>query len=199
MRRMGRMRPMRQMGLIGPVRPIRPMIPIPNLAPNDDQGYTLLELLAYVAILAVFLNITAGLYLSTNRLMARSDLAIDRARGVAEIETAFRDAVASASAVADAVGPLHASESLLVLRRASTTEEWIVLGAVTGPDRFSVATYKLVNGAPELASLKTYSQPLLRSQFTVDSAIVTLTIGIESRGTTNTVSPENTFLAALHP
>ena len=165
------------------------------------HGYTLLELLAYVAILAVFLNITAGLYLSTNRLMVRSDLAIDRASGIAEIETAFREAVASASTIADAVGPLRSDESLLILRRASITEEWIALGAITSPNRFSVATYALVNGAPEMTSLKTFSQPILRSKFIADasSPLLRLAIGIESKGTTNTVSPENTFMAALHP
>ncbi len=170
------------------------------MLPNN-HGYTLLELLAYVAILAVFLNITAGLYLSTNRLMARSDLAIDRASGIAEIETAFREAVASANAVADAAGPLRPGESLLVLRRASAAEEWIALGAVTSPERFSVATYAVVNGTPEMISLKTFSQPVLRSQFTVDasSPLVRLSVGIESKGTTNTVSPENTFVAALRP
>ncbi len=66
---------------------------------KDTAGFTLLELLAYMFVLAIILNVTAKTAISGRRIHALGDLAMARMDSLRDVESDFRKAAAQSNRV----------------------------------------------------------------------------------------------------
>jgi len=78
-------------------------------------GFTILELLIVIALLAPLGMLSGRLYVSTSRLHEAQMQSLDRLLMVQEIEREFREAVRGATGVLDSIGPFVRGESVLIL------------------------------------------------------------------------------------
>ena len=78
-------------------------------------GMTLLECMCSVAVLAVLVSVLSQTFISTSRLSAASNRALDRVGQAAEIRDAFTAAVREAGRVADGVLEFKTGGDCLVL------------------------------------------------------------------------------------
>jgi hypothetical protein len=162
------------------------------------RGYTLLEMLGYVALFAVLVNLSMSFFIRSGRLSERSHLVLERMERVSELEAGFREITDGARGVVAAAGPLHSDERRLVLRSGESKDEYRVMGELSKPGMLSVATVRLDGAKTEILKLITLSQPLKswRFDYGADQAFVTLTAEIDTTGTINSVPSVNTFSAA---
>ncbi|MEK7793750.1 MAG: hypothetical protein AAB353_04430 [Candidatus Hydrogenedentota bacterium] len=160
------------------------------------RGYALLEMLGYIALFAVLVNLSMSFFIRAGRLSERSHLVLDRMDRVRDIETAFREITDGARGIAAAAGSLHSDEHRLVLR--DEDDVYRVMGELSKPGMLSVATVRLKGDETEILKLTTLSQPLKswRFDYGADRACVTLTAEIDTAGTVNSLPSVNTFTAA---
>jgi type II secretory pathway pseudopilin PulG len=137
---------------------------------NKRSGYSLLEMLGYIAVLGIGINLCGGLLITGSRVNTLMTETLDRMEGIAEIESAFRASAGRASEVVDGTGAFKTSENTLVLRvpGADGAARYIVLGPVLDPDRLSRIELVEKNGALENVWTKTYRQPVAYLRFDIE-------------------------------
>lgn len=149
------------------------------------NGYSLLEMLGYVAILAVGVNLCASLFTTSMRLSALGSEGLERVQGIADIEQAFRDTVQSAHAIVPQYASYRSGPDQMVLRAGSVegVPRYIVLGALRDPNHLSKMEIIDRPGKPEAASFVTYALPLesihFEAQPTLRGAGLAFTIKLE--------------------
>ena len=84
---------------------------------GDASGFVLLEAIGYLFILAILVNVSLSLTLTTKRLADAGELAFDRIRTIEEIGQRFTSAVRASDSVMAEVDALHSDESHLLLAR----------------------------------------------------------------------------------
>ena len=133
-------------------------------------GYSLLETLVYVAVLGIVLNIFASIFASNTRLSAVNTLALNRLRGIDEVQRVFRDAVREASGVAVGIGDYRSGEEQLVLRVPQEEgTRYIVLGALREDGRLCRLDVIERDGKLEAGYMATYPQVLSELRFVYDA------------------------------
>lgn len=119
-------------------------------------GMALLEVLAYVVILGMVLNVAGQALITCTRLSAFGAAAPDRLVNAAEVEDAFRTAVRNACAVAPAVGDYRSGPETLVLEApAAEGRRFQVLGCIGRPDRVTLLELVERDGRLEAESART--------------------------------------------
>ncbi len=83
---------------------------------HHAAGMSLLEILAYIAILTVIVNLAAGVFVSSTRLSALSTVALANLDTLEDIRRDFTDTVRASSGVCEQIGSYHSGDGQLVLR-----------------------------------------------------------------------------------
>jgi hypothetical protein len=90
---------------------------------HGERGMSLLEMLGYVAVLAVLFNVAAGAFLACSRLSAKGTTALDRSEAVEEIRAEFTEAVRGGSRIVPGVCSFRTGPEQVVLEMPSNHEE----------------------------------------------------------------------------
>lgn len=137
---------------------------------QSPSGYSLLELLVYVAVFAVAVNIFVSLLGTGSQLSALNTLSMSRMEGVREVQEEFTEYTRRASAVVSEVGEYKTGADCLVLKMPQVQEggfDYAVLGVLREANRFAVIGLADKEGVMEVVYMKTLRQPLETLQFDV--------------------------------
>jgi type II secretory pathway pseudopilin PulG len=148
-------------------------------------GYSLLEMLVYIAVLAVGINLFVSALSTGSRLAATTTLQLGRIEGIRDVQDSFTGYVRRAAAVVPRASSFETGEDLVVLRMPPDQPEgfdYLVLGAVRGPERFTVLGLTEKDGAWSEVYGKTLRQPLGQQQYAVDDSgirpLITVTLQV---------------------
>jgi len=127
----------------------------------------LIEMLAYVAILAVGVNLCGSLFVTGSRLSALNTLVLDRLNGMAEIEREFTQAVRESYGVVPGVGNYTSNDVHVVLETETTKGQrrYVVLGPLHDEEHLSKLVLLERDGVLEPEAMTTYRLPLVRMDF----------------------------------
>lgn len=171
---------------------------------RDDSGYSLLELLAYLFILAIIINVSLSLMLMTKRLTDVGELAFERIRIVEEIGREFRSAIEVSDAVVAEADGLHSNGSRLLLSNSGTNgSRHTVIQTTKRGDYLLIEEYAVSKGETRLENLKSIPLPGVEVRFeysTPDPEAarwIRLVVDIDNEGTPNTIPAVNVFVASL--
>ena len=142
----------------------------PVLKTTRRGGYTLLEMLVYVVVFGMGLNLFVSALGTGSRLTALTTLQLSRIEGVREIQNLYVSQVRCAESVVPRVGNFETGDNLVVLRMPPTDIEgvdYVVLGAARDANHFSIVRVTDTNGSLSAAMGKTLRQPLGQLRFTV--------------------------------
>jgi hypothetical protein len=150
-----------------------------------QAGYSLLETLVYVAILAVGVNLFVTALGTGSRLAATTTLQLGRIEGIREIQDTFVGYVRRAAAVTPGVSGFETGEDMVVLKMPPGQPEgfeYLIVGAVRAPESFSVLGLREVEGGWQEVYMKTLRQPLGQQRYAVAETgtrpLVTLTLQV---------------------
>ena len=104
-----------------------------------NEGYTLLEMIAYIGLMAVVINLAAGAFLNQHRLNIAGVEALDRVREMDRLSGDVRGLIRQAEAVLPEGAGWTTSEEALVLALPPQGEDGdriAVLGLLGPEDRF---------------------------------------------------------------
>ena len=139
---------------------------------RPNGGFTLLEMLVYVAIFGLTLNILASLLMTGARLSATAALSLDRLAGVRDVQEAFTTYTRRAAGVAASVEATRPARTPVLAMPPGWGYDYAVLGKLgeDGGDHFGVL--RLRNGDSRLESdfLQFRAQPLAHLRFEVDES-----------------------------
>lgn len=151
-------------------------------------GYTLLEMLAYVAILGVVLNISAQVLLTCVRL---SNFGVQMADGIEQaqgVEDAFREAVREGLAVVPGAGAYATGADTVVLEAPGVEgRRFVVIGRLGQVEQVVVLRIVERNGTLEPEGMKAYPLKDAEVKFAYDAAdpalarLVTMTVTPKGR------------------
>jgi type II secretory pathway component PulJ len=159
-------------------------------ASRAKLGYTLIELLAYLSLFAVAINMAGALFVSATRLHMLGDDAIARMQAVDEIAAAFTDAVHESLGIVESADGYVTSSDTLVLQLPDARVA--VLGRLRGDDRFVMLKFRSgQRGTPTF--LETCSYPLTSLAF--DQVAGAIRMRVQMRHNTRRESGEHTVLA----
>jgi len=136
----------------------------------NRAGYSLLELLVYVAVFAVGVNIFVSLLSNGSQLSALTTLSMARMEGVREVQEEFTEFTRRATEVVSEVGEYKTGPDRLVLKMPSEPGaeiDYAVLGILQQANHFAVMGLAGKEGALEVTYLKTLHQPLETIAFEV--------------------------------
>ena len=136
-----------------------------------QHGYSLLELLVYVAVFAIGVNLFVSLLGTGSRLSAMNTLTMARMEGVREVEEEFMEYTRRAASVVAEAGDFKTGPDRLVLKMPPGQEDgfdYAVLGVLREANRFAVMGLAEKEGGLEVVYMKTLRQPLEILAFDVD-------------------------------
>ena len=136
-----------------------------------NRGYLLLEVLVYVGIVGVGINLCAGLFISGARLSAVNTLALDRMNALNEIHREFGQAVRGAVAVVPECGPYKTGPGQVVLAYPPLDGQrrYVVLGTVQDAEHLSKQDLVERDGVLEMHRQSTYGLALEDISFSYDT------------------------------
>ena len=140
-----------------------------------ECGMTLLEMLAYVAVLGILLNIAAGALMMCSRLSVKGTTAVDRANAIEEVRTEFTETVRAASAVRAGVCDYRTGPDQVVLEMPPGPDEpqarhYTVLGFLGTESRMSRLRIKEQDGNFSAEGLDTYRLPIESLKLSYDAS-----------------------------
>lgn len=138
-----------------------------------QHGYSLLEMLVYIAVFAVGVNIFVSLLGTGSRLSATNALSLSRLEGVREVQETFTQYTRRATAVVPEVGEFTTGPDRLVLKMPQEQEngfDYMVLGVLREANHFAVMGLVEKADAVEMVYLKTLRQPLETLAFDVEGS-----------------------------
>lgn len=142
-------------------------------AARSGTGTSLLEMIAYVAIFGVVINLSVSVFVTSSRLSAFGIRALDQVGRIEEAGRVFTRAVRSSHGVSGSVGRYRTGPEQLVLQAtdpSGSTTRYIVLGPIQSPSKLSKLVISEDNGGYTLESLVTYALDLGSVAFTYDAA-----------------------------
>jgi hypothetical protein len=126
-------------------------------------------MLAYVVVLGTVLNLFASIFVSNTRLGALNTTALDRLRGIEELQHVFRDTVRQSSAIVPRIAEYKTAEDQLVLKAQSEVRErYIILGILPNDGRMYRLDLVEQDGELTPAYKATYPQKLAELRFDPD-------------------------------
>ena len=153
---------------------------------SQSGGYSLLEMLVYVAVLAVGINLFVSALSSGSRLSAVTTLQLGRIEGIRDVQDTFTGLVRRAAAVVPEAGAYTTGGQTVVLRMPPGQPEgfsYIVIGAVRDPERFSVLGLNEAGDVWTSDYLRNLRQPLSQLRFEVNTdgvrPVVAMTVQVK--------------------
>ncbi len=135
-----------------------------------DAGMTLFECLCAIAVLAILASVLSQTFISTTRLSAAANGALDRVRQAAEIRDAFSAAVREAGRVTEGVLEYKTGADCLVLQLSpvpgTAARRYAVLRRMED-GRFTRLDLEERDGALATTYFKTYALRTMGIKFTV--------------------------------
>jgi len=175
---------------------------------SDHAGMSLLEMLGYVAVLGVVINLAASVFVNSSRLSALCTAALDRVAAVEEIRDEFTASVRESYRIRTSVGRYRTGTDYVVLDMArvpedESTRRYVVFGPIESESRLSKLVIIDQGGTLSAEMFVTYRQELDSIQFSYDSDDVgtarLVTIEIEPKDIVGRGNkpPPHTFAAAM--
>lgn len=166
------------------------------------QGTTLLEMLMYVVILGVVLNISAQTLLSCMRLSSYGTVMADRVTQVGEVERAFRQTAGAGCALADKVGPFAAGPGVAIVELPADSPDgrrYAVFGALRSPNEISKAIVIQDKDGVRLEGMTTYPLDVRSLSFSANATgrLLTMNVGTRSSHKQPNTEDEHMFSVAL--
>lgn len=136
-------------------------------------GLSLLEMLGYVAIITVVINLSLSVFLSASRLSAVGTVALDRLTMVEYLNAEFRRTVREAGAVVPDVGAFETGPEHVVLAMPprpgqSETARYVVFGEIGREKRLSRLEIIEKHGEYTTEAYSTYALPVESLRFEYD-------------------------------
>ncbi len=164
---------------------------------------TLLECLCALAVMTILISVLSQTFISTTRLSAASNKALDRIRQAAEIRDAFTAAVCEAGRVADGVQEYRTGGDCLVLELPPAPDPAVRRYAVlrrldTG--KFARVDIEERDGAFTTTYLKTYALWTTAVRFTAgkESRLVSMEMELQNAaGSPNRPNVTHSFSATM--
>lgn len=149
----------------------------------STRGYTLIEMLVYVAIFGMMLVLCMRLFSTTSRISAYSIQASDRLDDIRDAQRVFLETMRAATAIADGVGEYVTGEDVLVLRMhgAGETPRHVVMGTLDGRSRLNVMEVVYEDGVLKATRYLRCRLPVEALRFTIDEARRGVTLDITPR------------------
>ena len=160
---------------------------------RENRGMTLLGTLAYVAILAVLINLSMSVFVSASRLSALSTAALERLNTVDEVRVSFTRTVREARGVSPGVGVYKSGPTQLVLDMPLRPEDggtarYAVFAQLKSPTQLSRLEVIEKDGALSPGNFSTYALPVEAVRFEYDAQdperarLVTFDLDVENAG-----------------
>ncbi|MCP4645743.1 MAG: prepilin-type N-terminal cleavage/methylation domain-containing protein [bacterium] len=173
---------------------------------NRTKGYTLIEMLASIAVMAVFINICLVIFVMATRLSLLGTTTLTSMQAVETVQRDFTETVRSAVSVEQEAGTYRTGPDTLVLRLpalAGQDARYAVFGMLGDDSRLS--RYVLVEKDDALAADRFFTYPVDIEGLAFDygeappgkARSVTMTVTIKKDTQRRTPSMGNTFTAAL--
>lgn len=139
-------------------------------ARKHRQGYTLVEVLAYIVIFSVTVTLCFKLFVTTSRLSAYSIAAVDRANDQREVQRLLLDTIRNASDIVANLGNYQSDDKTLILRVNAPGEapRFAVLGMLDGRQRLNLMELTETETGLEATKYLTCRLPLKTLRFSVD-------------------------------
>lgn len=171
---------------------------------RHKQGYSLIELLAYLVVLGVIINLSAPLFLSATRLSRLGEAASDHLQGVEEIQSRITDRVREAVRIVPSTLTFESGEDQLILEMpANPLARRVVFGTINDPNKVFRLELIQQDGKWVHDFLAIYRQSITGLRFTydtadpADAALVRFVLEVDNKGMKNTFPAENLFTVAL--
>jgi prepilin-type N-terminal cleavage/methylation domain-containing protein len=150
-----------------------------------NGGMTLFECMCALAVLTVLVSVLSQTFISTTRLSAASNRALDRVRYTAEIRDAFSAAVREAGRVADGVQDYKTGGDCLVLELSPAADTGARRYAVlrrTEAGKFVRLDIEERDGVCTTTYLKTYALWTMAVRFkaTADARLVSMEMDVQN-------------------
>lgn len=173
----------------------------PRKSRKRNAGYTVMEMIVYVAVLAIAINLCGKLFLSGSRLSALNTQALDRLLAVSEIEKEFGRAARESVALVPEAGKYRSGEHVVVFRAEPEAGApcYVVFGAVRDAEHVSRMDLVQRNGTLACVRFETFRQPLSSIVFDASRApLMNLAVVIKKDpGERNNLKIVHQFAAAL--
>ena len=136
-----------------------------------NRGYSLLEVLLYVGIVGVGINLCAALFLSGARLSALNTLTLDRMNALNEIHREFGQAVRGAVAIVPEAGAYKTGPGQVVLAHPSLggRPHYVVLGTLQDANHLTKRDLVERGGVLQVYRQITYGLALEDLSFSYDA------------------------------
>lgn len=159
-------------------------------------GYSLLEMLGYVAVLAIGINLCGSLLITGNRITSVVTGQLDAIHGIEETEQLFVNAVHCADGLEEHIGGYTAGVNTLILRSVEPdgSTRYILLGNLMGPHCFSRMDLVSRNGKLELDSMKTAGQMVEYCRFSADTSNAVPVMSMTLKRKAEQGEPENRIM-----
>jgi len=137
---------------------------------------TLLEVLGCIAILAVVINLAAGVFITSTRLSVLGTSVLDKMWAVEDIRSEFVGAVRASSAVCVGVGKYRSGTDQIVLEMAPLgnqkgVKRYVVFGPIGSDSRLDKLVILETDGKHTAEKFVTYPVELESIQFRYDSDV----------------------------
>lgn len=136
--------------------------------PRRNRGMTLIELLVYVAVFAVVLNVSISVFVRATRLSLLGTRTVDEMRMIGRIGQDFTETVRGAKRVCAEAGPYTTTEDTLVVELPSPAGEgrrYAALGVLNPVPRFGKVEFTLKDGVLQVQRGITYPLDLDEARF----------------------------------
>jgi len=137
------------------------------------KGMTLIEVLGYVAVIAVVINLATSVFIRSSRLAAMGTGALDTVNAVEEIRDEFTAAVRRSSGISARIGEHRSGSDRLVLTMPQLAGEegvrrYVVFGRLSSDPRLSKLVVVERDGSLSAERFVTYRQDLDSIRFRYD-------------------------------
>ncbi len=175
---------------------------------NGQLGITLVEILAYAAVMLVVINLGATLFVSVLRMHDAGTTALEQAQVLRHFNAEFRRVVSESVALRPAAGAFETSEGVAVLELppdpANGEARYAVFERIEHDDGFGLRRLVLQQTPEglEAAYMKTYQIPFkaLAFEFGDENAparAVTVRFALSSEDNPQRAAPERIITTAL--
>ncbi len=173
-----------------------------------SAGMTLLEMLGYIAILAIVINLSLKVFIASSRLTGLGTSAVDRLALVEEVRDDFTRIVRLSAGVVPAVGDYRSGENCLILEMPQDPARnegrtYIIWGAIVQELRLTRMAVLEKDGEFTAESLVSYPRDFQAIRFSYDTPeaekarLVTLGLSYGTSSAEDASSRTRSFSAAF--
>jgi len=174
----------------------------------DSAGMTLLELLGCAAVLAVVINLAAGVFVTSSRLSVLGTTSLDKMGVVEEIHDEFVAAVRQSHSAQSSLGDYRTGTGLVILEQSQHSREngpkrYVIFGRIGSQSRLSKLVLSEKEGELAAERFVTFPLDLEYMRFTYDRSVprearlVSLELSVKDRGKRRGARVAHTFTAAM--